>query len=111
MPHDPLDVRESGEDLLVEANGISALVLEEVHAHVRRDGESSGNGKSEIRVPRHFREVGALSAEEVFHPFIAVGLAAAEKIHVLRSAHTVIAPFIALISSGMADFLCCPSTK
>ena len=64
-------------DLRVKLGGISAAVIVVVSANLRRDGESGRDRKADAG---HFRKVGALAAQKIFHAAIAVGGPSAERI-------------------------------
>lgn len=76
----PQDLLHSGNaflDLRVKLGGISAAVIVVVSANLRRDGESGRDRKADAG---HFRKVGALAAQKIFHAAIAVGGPSAERI-------------------------------
>ena len=69
--------------LLLQHGRIGLLVVVVIGAHFGRDGESRGNGETDVD---HFGEVGALAAEQVLHVGLAFGFLSAEEVHVLLSA-------------------------
>ena len=76
----PQDLLHSGNaflDLRVKLGGISAAVIVVVSANLRSDGESGRDRKADAG---HFRKVGALAAQKIFHAAIAVGGPSAERI-------------------------------
>jgi len=79
--HDALDVGEAGLHLGLELLGVGALVGVVVGADFGGDSESGRHGQADAG---HLVEVGALAAEQGLHGAVAVGLAGAEEVDVLR---------------------------
>ena len=69
------DFRQVLIDLLFEARRIVAVVLVELGADFRGDGETGRNRQTDAG---HFRQVGALATQKLLHVGIAVGAAGAE---------------------------------
>jgi len=66
-------------DLALELSWVVAIVVVEMRANLGRDGEASGDGKSDAA---HLSEIRALASEEVLHRRVAVGLAVAPRVNV-----------------------------
>jgi hypothetical protein len=70
----------AGFHLGAEHGGVGLLVVVEVSADFRRDGEAGRHGETDAG---HFREVRALAAEEGLHAAVAVGLAVTPGVDIL----------------------------
>jgi len=79
VAHDFFHVGDAGLHLRLEFLGISLFVRVEIRADFGGDGETGGHGQADAG---HFREIGALAAEEGLHRAIAVGLFVAPGVYV-----------------------------
>ncbi len=78
FPHQFLHPGEGGGHVRLQFPRVGPLVLVIVRTDLGRDGEAGRHRQSEVGMTRHFRQVGAFAAQQVFHGFVPVGFAAAE---------------------------------
>ena len=83
LSHALFERLEGGEHLFVDAGGNAEFVLEVDISDFRRDREAGWHRQLGAG---HFRESGALAAENIFHLSITVGGSVAERVYVLRHA-------------------------
>jgi hypothetical protein len=96
LADDRLDLGQGGLHLGFQIGGIGLAVGVIVGADLGGDGEARRNRQTQRR---HFRQIGALSAEKVLHRRIAVGGASAEAVHPLS--HLAV-PELCIRSGGFA---------
>ncbi len=82
--HDLLDLGHRRVDLGFDGRRVGLVVVVVIGADLGGEGEAGRHRNAEAG---HLGQVGALAAEQVFHFRLAVGGAAAKRIHVLRVVH------------------------
>ncbi len=82
LAHQGLDLLELLLDLPLELRRVLPVVLVELGADLGGDGESRRDRQAD---GGHFRQVGTLAAQQVFHVALALGFPVAEKVHILHS--------------------------
>ena len=84
-PREGADRGERRVDLCLELGRVGLVVLVVVGADLGGDGEAGGHRQAQVG---HLGEVGALAAQEILHPRLALGLAVTEGINPLRHRQT-----------------------
>ena len=90
------DLAQSARNLILQVGGIGFLVGVVIGADFRGNGEARRDRQAQIA---HLGQIGALAAQEIFHPGLALGLAVPERINPL--CHTLTAFYFRKVANLM----------